>query len=158
MAMVFVNGTPPISGNLDEIDHKIIAALQQDGRMAFAQIAEQLGVSPGMVRIRYNRLVEMGILRVVAITNPLRMGFGTMALIGIKVEGDKLLAVADRVASLEEVIYLIVVSGAYDIIAEVVCRDQEHLLRFLTERLYKIEGIRESESFMHLKIVKEVYF
>jgi Lrp/AsnC family transcriptional regulator, regulator for asnA, asnC and gidA len=147
---------PP--GELDEIDHRIIAILQQDGRAPFAQIAQQLSVSPGMIRVRYNRLVEMGVLHVLAITNPLRMGFQTMALIGIKTEGDKLLEVADKIAALDEVIYLIVVSGAYDIIAEIVCRDHIHLLQFLTERLYKIEGVRESESFMHLKIVKEVYF
>ncbi len=143
---------------LDAIDHKIIAALQQDGRMAFAQIAEQLNVSPGMIRVRYNHLVEMGVLRIVAITDPLRMGYNTMALIGIKTEGEKLLDVADRIAQLDEVIYLILVSGSYDIIAEVMCRDQHHLLQFLTDRLYQIDGVRESESFIHLKIVKEVYF
>jgi Lrp/AsnC family transcriptional regulator for asnA, asnC and gidA len=153
-----VNGNGTIPGDLDEIDRQIIAALQKDGREAFAQIAERLGVSPGMIRVRYNRLVEMGVLRVVAITNPLRMGYNTMALIGIKVEGGKLMEAASQVAALDEVIYLIVVSGAYDIIAEVMCRDREHLLQFLTDRLYKIDGVRESETFMHLKIVKEVYF
>jgi Lrp/AsnC family transcriptional regulator, regulator for asnA, asnC and gidA len=147
-----------LTNDLDEIDHKIIVALQQDGRLALAQIAEQLNVSPGMIRVRYNRLMEMGVLRIVAITNPLRMGYTTMALIGIKTEGEKLLEVADKIAALDEVIYLIIVSGAYDIIAEVVCRDQNHLLQFLTERLYQIDGVRESESFIHLKIVKEVYF
>jgi Lrp/AsnC family transcriptional regulator for asnA, asnC and gidA len=146
------------SNGLDEIDHQIISILQQDGRVPFAQIAEELKVSAGMIRVRYNRLVEMGVLRVVAITNPLRMGYQTMALIGIKADGNHLLDIADQISALDEVIYLIVVSGAYDIIAEIVCRDQKHLLQFLTERLYKIEGVRESESFMHLKIVKEVYF
>lgn len=155
--MVNSNSTPP-DGGLDEIDHQIIAALQKDGREAFAQIAERLKVSPGMIRTRYNRLVEMGVLRVVAITNPLRMGFNTMALIGIKAEGGKLMEVASQVAALDEVIYLIVVSGSYDIIAEVVCRNQDDLLQFLTNRLYKIDGVRETESFMHLKIMKEVYF
>ncbi len=146
------------STELDDIDRQIIAILQQDGRASFAEIADQLKVSAGMVRVRYNRLVEKGLLRVMAITNPLRIGYQTMALIGIKAEGTRLLEVADQIAALDEVIYLIVVSGAYDIIAEVVCRDQNHLLQFLTERLYKIEGVRESESFMHLKIVKEIYF
>jgi Lrp/AsnC family transcriptional regulator for asnA, asnC and gidA len=155
--MVNINSTTPDS-DLDEIDRQIIAALQKDGREAFAQIAERLEVSPGMIRARYNRLVEMGVLRVVAITNPLRMGYTKMALIGIKAEGGKLMEVASQIAALDEVIYLIVVSGAYDIIAEVVCRDQDDLLQFLTERLYKIDGVRESESFMHLKIMKEVYF
>ncbi len=147
-----------LTTELDEIDRSIIFALQQDGRLALAQIAKQLVVSPGMIRVRYNRLVEMGVLRIVAITNPLRMGYNTMALIGIKAQGEKLLEVADKIAALDEIIYLIVVSGAYDIIAEAVCRDQQHLLQFLTERLYQIDGIRESESFIHLKIVKEVYF
>ncbi len=146
------------SNDLDDIDQQIISLLQQDGRASFAEVAGQLKVSAGMVRVRYNRLVEKGVLRVMAITNPLRMGYSTMALIGIKADGPRLLEVAERIAALEEVIYLIVVSGAYDIIAEIVCRDQNHLLQFLTERLYKIEGVRESESFMHLKIVKEIYF
>ena len=143
---------------LDEIDRQIVNLLRQDGRMPFAQIAQQLNVSPGMIRVRYNRLVEMGCMQVVAITNPLRLGFRTMALIGIRADGSKMLSVAEQVAKLEEVIYLIVVSGAYDIMAEVVCRDQDHLLHFLSEKLYAIDGVRESESFIHLKIVKEVYF
>jgi len=150
------NSTP--GGELDEIDQKIIERLHADGRAPFAQIAQELKVSPGKIRAHYNRLVETGVLRIAAITNPLRMGYQTMALIGIKTEGAKLLEVAEQIAALDEVIYLIVVSGAYDILCEVVCRDQKHLLQFLTERLYKIEGVRESESFMHLKIVKEVYF
>src|SRR5215212_9274827 len=142
----------------DKIDLQIIDALQQDGRVAFAQIAEQLNVSPGMIRLRYNRLVEQGYLKVVAITNPLRMGFKAMAMIGIRVEGSKLLAAAEKVAKLDEVIYLVVSSGRFGWFAEVVCRDHEDLLRFITEKLSTIDGIRESESFMHLKIVKEVYF
>ncbi len=75
-----------------------------------------------------------------------------------RLTASELLEIADKIATLDEVIYLIVVSGAYDIFAEIVCRDQNHLLQFLTERLHKIEGVREAESFMHLKIVKEVYF
>jgi len=144
--------------NLDEIDRFIIDALRQDGRTPFAQIAEQLNVSPGMIRVRYNRLIKLGLVRVVAITNPLRMGFKTMAIIGIRSDGRKLLKVARKISALEEVVYLIVVSGRFEIIAEVVCRDHEDLLRFMTEKLYAIEGVRETESFIHLKIEKEVYF
>lgn len=143
---------------LDDIDTQIIDALQKDGRAAFSQIAARLNVSPGMIRQRYSRLVEQGILKVVAITNPLRMGFKTMAMIGIRADGSKLLDVAEEVADLEEVIYMIVTSGRFDIFAEVVCRDHEHLLRFITEKLSTIDGVRESESFMHLKIIKEIYF
>jgi Lrp/AsnC family transcriptional regulator for asnA, asnC and gidA len=156
-AMVNTNGIPS-DRELDEIDQQIISALQKDGREAFAQIAERLKVSPGMIRVRYNRLVDLCVLRVVAITNPLRMGFKTMAMIGIKVDIGRLMEIANRVAALDEVIYLIVASGRFDIVAEVVCFDQDDLLRFLTERLAMIEGIRETESFVHLKIIKEVYF
>jgi len=144
--------------NLDETDLKIIESLRKDGRVAFTQIAEQLNVSPGMIRQRYNRLVEQGYLKVVAITNPLRMGFTTMAMIGIRVDGSKLLTVAEKISRLDEVIYMTISSGRFDIFAEVVCRNHEDLLRFITEKLSVIDGVRESESFMHLKIIKEVYF
>jgi Lrp/AsnC family transcriptional regulator, regulator for asnA, asnC and gidA len=154
MENVIVN----LTSETDEIDLQIIDALQKDGRVAFAQIAEQLNVSPGMIRLRYNRLLEQGFLRVVAITNPLRMGFKTMAMIGIRVEGSKLLEVAEKISKFEEVIYLVISSGRFDLFAEVVCRDHEDLLRFITERLSTVDGVRETESFMHLKIAKEVYF
>lgn len=152
-----INNISPMDG-LDQIDLQILELLRRDGRMAFAQIAEQLNVSPGMIRIRYNRMVEMGFLKVAAISNPLRMGFKTMALIGIRTDGEHMLEVAEKVAKLDEVVYLIIVSGRYDIMIEVFCRDHAELVRFLTEKLYKIEGVRESESFMHLKIIKEIYF
>jgi Lrp/AsnC family transcriptional regulator for asnA, asnC and gidA len=142
---------------LDQIDEKILKALRADGREAFSQIAEQLNVSPGMIRQRYNRLVELGYLKVVAVTNPLKMGMRTMALIGVRTTGDRMLQVADQIAEFPEVVYLIVVSGRYDLMLEVMCRDHAELLQFLTEKLYRIEGVRETESFMHLKIVKEVY-
>jgi Lrp/AsnC family transcriptional regulator for asnA, asnC and gidA len=144
--------------NLDETDLNIIDALRRDGRVAFAQVAEQLGVSPGMIRQRYTRLVDQGFLKVVAITNPIRMGYKTMAMIGIRVDGSKLLGVAEKISKLDEVIYLVISSGRFDVFAEVVCRDHEDLLRFITEKLSTIDGVRESESFMHLKIMKEVYF
>lgn len=143
---------------LDTIDLQIIAALQKNGRESFAKIAKRLSVSAGMIRIRYNRLLQMGVVKVIAVTNPLRTGYNMTALIGVRVEGDKLLKVADDIARLEEVIYLTVVSGAYDLLLEVVCRDNEHLYSFLTNHLYKIDGIRESESFIYLKILKEIYF
>ena len=146
------------SERLDDIDQYLLDALRKDGREAFSQIAEQLNVSPGMIRQRYNRLVEEGYLKVVAITNPIQRGFKTMALIGVHTEGYRMLEVADKIAKLSEVVYLVVVSGRYDIMIEVFCRDHEELLKFITEKLYRIEGVRDTEAFMHLKIVKEVYF
>jgi Lrp/AsnC family transcriptional regulator for asnA, asnC and gidA len=150
-------GNSNVAG-LDETDQQILDALRQDGRTPFAQIADQLGVSPGMIRMRYNRLVEMGFLKVVAITNPLRMGYKAMAMIGIRTEGEKMLEVAEKIAEFDEVVYLIVTSGRFDILVEVFCIDHADLLRFITENLYGIDGVRESESFIQLKIVKEVYF
>jgi Lrp/AsnC family transcriptional regulator for asnA, asnC and gidA len=143
---------------LDSTDLFIIDSLRQDGRTAFAQIAEQLKVSPGMIRVRYNRLVELGFVKVVAITNPLRMGYDSMAMIGIRVDGSRLLQVAGQIASFDEVVYLVITSGAYDMMIEVISRTRADLLRFLTEKLYTVEGVRESESFVHLKIVKEIYY
>ncbi len=147
---------PP--NGLDEVDRYLIEALRKDGREPFAQIAERLGVSPGMIRQRYSRLVEQGYLKVVAITNPIQHGWKMMAMIGIRTDGNRMLEVAGQVARLEEVIYLVVVSGRFEILAEVFCRDNEDLLRFLTERLYAIQGVRETETFIHLRIVKEIYF
>jgi Lrp/AsnC family transcriptional regulator for asnA, asnC and gidA len=155
--MESINGSGQ-SGRLDNIDQHIIEAMRKDGREAFAQIAEQLNVSPGMIRQRYNRLVELGYLKVVAVTNPLMMGMRTMALIGIRTDGRKMLQVAENVAKLNEVVYLVVVSGRYDIMAEVFCKDDEDMLKFLTEKLAKVDGIRETETFMHMKIMKEIYF
>lgn len=147
----------PFPSDLDEIDQKIIQALQKDGRTAFSQIAKQLNVSPGMIRIRYNRLVELGYLRIVAITNPLNVGYNAMALICVRVEGSKLLEAAKLIAAMDEVVYLVIISGRYDIVIEVMCVNQDDLLRFLVEKLYKVDGVKDSETFMHLKILKEIY-
>lgn len=143
---------------LDKIDLYIIQAMREDGREAFAQIAEKLNVSPGMIRQRYNRLVKLGYIKVVAVTNPLMMGKRTMAMIGIRTDGRRMLEVANKLIKFDEVVYIVVVSGRYDIMVEVFCSDHEDLLKFLTEKLAKVEGVRETESFMHLKIIKEIYF
>ena len=146
------------AATLDETDLRVLEILRKDGRATFAEIAAQLLVSPGTIRQRYNRLVDQGYLKVVAITNPVHRGLKTMALIGIRTDGTQMLKVADKIAKLKEVVYLVVVSGRYDIMIEVFCRDHEDLLKFVTEKLYGIDGVRETETFMHLKIVKEVYF
>jgi Lrp/AsnC family transcriptional regulator for asnA, asnC and gidA len=98
--------------SIDKIDQKIIVLLHEDGRMPFSQLAEKLNVSPGMIRMRYNHLMEMGFLRVAAITNPLRLGYKTMAMIGIRVDGSKLLKAVEKIGELDEVIYLIITSGS----------------------------------------------
>lgn len=143
---------------LDDIDRHIISAMRADGRVAFAQIAEQLNVSAGMIRQRYNRLVELGYLKVVAATNPLMMGKRTMAMIGVRTDGQKMFDVANALEKFDEVVYIVSVSGRYDLMVEVFCRDNEDLLAFMTEKLAKVDGVRETESFIYLKILKEIYF
>lgn len=142
---------------IDDIDRQIIEALKEDGRTPFARIADRLGVSPGMVRQRVHHLIQDGVLQVVAVTNPLLMGYHMMALIGIKADGNRLHEIARQIASFEEVIYLVLCTGSYDLLAEVICHDNAHLLRFLTERLYAVKGVRDTETFIYLDIVKEVY-
>ena len=142
---------------VDEIDLKIINFLNKDGRTPFAQIAKELGVSTGMIRQRYQRLVQEGVLQIVAITNPLLMGFATMAQIGVKADVSRLEEIADEIAEFEEVIYLVLLTGSYDLHVEVVCRDKAHLLNFLTKKLHAIEGVKEAETFMYLRIAKENY-
>jgi len=142
---------------IDDIDRQIIATLKEDGRMPFAQIARRLGISPGMVRQRFHRLAQDGVLQVVPVTNPTLMGYHMMALIGVRADGNRLREIARQLASFEEIIYLVICTGTYDILAEVICRDNAHLLQFLTERLRAVEGVRDTETFIYLEIVKEVY-
>lgn len=147
----------PISKDLDEIDRRIINALRYDGRTAFTQIAEELNVSPGMIRSRYNRMVESGILKVMAITNPINMGYQAMALIGVRCDGSQIMTIAEKISAIDEAVYVVITNGRFDILVEVMCRDQAELLHFLTEKLYRIEGVHETETFINLKIVKESY-
>lgn len=141
----------------DDVDLQIIEILNEDGRASFAQIANTIGVSPGMIRQRYNRLVEEGIVQVVAITNSMRMGLTTMAQIGVKVDVSRMQEIADQIAEFEEVIYLVLLTGSYDLFVEVVCRDKDHLLDFLTHKLHSVDGVKEAETFIYLRIAKEVY-
>jgi len=146
-----------LSSRLDDIDLKIITILNEDGRTPFSQIAQRLNVSTGMIRQRYHRLVQEGVLQVVAVTNPMLMGFTTMAQIGVKVDVSRLQEIADQIANFEEVIYLVLLTGSYDLHIEVVCRDKSHLLDFLTNKLHSVEGIKDTETFICMRIAKEVY-
>lgn len=142
---------------LDAMDRAIIRALKNDGRLPFSTIAAQLHVSPGMIRQRVQRLMDAGVLQFVAVTHPLRTGYHTMALIGVKADGHRLREIANQIAAFEEVIYLAITSGTYNFLVEVTCVDNADLLRFLSEKLYSVEGVREAETFIYLDIVKEIY-
>src|SRR6187431_3485347 len=145
------------TGEVSDLDKRIIEHLQEDGRRPFTQIAADLGVSEAAVRARTNRLIERGILQVVGVTDPLKLGFQQMAMIGIRCESDRLVSVAEQVAEMPEVDYVVITAGTYDLLIETVCEDNEALLRFLTERLRSIEGVRETETFVYLRMVKQTY-
>lgn len=149
----------PVQGRyrLDSVDQGILAALKEDGRLPFAEIARRLDVSAGMVRQRYFDLVEKGILQVVAVTNPTLLGYNTMALVGVRVDGHRLREIARQMAGFEEVVYLVLCTGTFDILVEVVCHDNAHLLQFLTEHLRAIDGVVHTETIIYLEIVKETY-
>jgi len=139
------------------LDKRIIEHLQQDGRRPFTQIAGDLGVSEAAVRARTNRLVERGILQVVGVTDPLRLGFQQMAMIGIRCERDKLVEVSERIAEMPEVDYVVITAGSYDLLIETVCEDNEALLRFLADKLRQVDGVRDTETFVYLRMVKQTY-
>ncbi len=142
---------------LDDLDKAIIKCLQLDGRRPYAQIGRELKVPEATVRQRAERLISRSIVQVVGVTDPLAMGFQQPAFIGLKVDASRLDAIAQRLAALEEVTYVVVTAGRYDLICEVVCEDNDHLLRVLTERVAEIEGIRATETMVELRFIKESY-
>ncbi|MGH2493675.1 MAG: Lrp/AsnC family transcriptional regulator [Ktedonobacteraceae bacterium] len=140
---------------IDEIDQRIIEALQLDGRRPFTKLAAELGISEASVRQRVANLINNQVMQIVAITNPLKMGFSLASMISIRVSGDRLLEVAREISAFDEVIYLIITAGSSDLLAEVVCQDNDHLLSFLTEKLYKVPGVQQTETYMYLRVVKQ---
>jgi Lrp/AsnC family transcriptional regulator for asnA, asnC and gidA len=142
---------------LDDLDKGIIRCLQLDGRRPYAQIGRELKVPEATVRQRAERLISRGVVQVVGVTDPLAMGFQQPALIGLKVDASKLEQIAEKIAALDEVTYLVVTAGRFDLMCEVVCEDNEHLMRVLTEDLAKIRGIRSTETMVELRFVKESY-
>lgn len=143
--------------DVSELDKRIIEHLQQDGRRPFTQIAAELGVSEAAIRARTNRLVERGILQIVGVTDPLKLGFQQMAMVGIRCERDRLVSVAEAVSAFPEVDYVVITAGTYDVLIEVVCEDNAALLDFLAEKLRAVEGVRDTETFVYLRMVKQTY-
>jgi Lrp/AsnC family transcriptional regulator, regulator for asnA, asnC and gidA len=142
---------------LDDLDKAIIRCLQLDGRRPYAQIGRELKVPEATVRQRAERLISRRVVQVVGVTDPLAMGFQQPALIGLKVDAVRLDEIAQKIAALDEVTYLVVTAGRFDLMCEVVCEDNDHLLRVLTEDLAKIRGIRSTETLVELRFVKESY-
>jgi Lrp/AsnC family transcriptional regulator, regulator for asnA, asnC and gidA len=142
--------------NVDAVGKRLIEELQQDGRRSYAALAKTVGLSEAAVRQRVHRMAEAGVMQVVAVTDPLQLGFTRQAMVGLRVEGD-LVKVAEEVAGIEEVDYVVVTAGSFDILAELVCEDDDHLLRVLSERIRVLPGVRDTETFVYLKLAKQTY-
>jgi Lrp/AsnC family transcriptional regulator for asnA, asnC and gidA len=141
---------------LDDVSKAIIEQLQQDGRRSYAAIGKVVGLSEAAVRQRVQRLIEAGVMQVVAVTDPLELGFARQAMVGIRATGP-LEKVADAIAELDEVDYVVVTAGTYDLLVEVVCVSDEHLLELISERIRAIEGVTATETFMYLSLRKQTY-
>lgn len=141
---------------LDDASKAIIEQLQQDGRRPYATIGKAVGLSEAAVRQRVSKLLETGVMQIVAVTDPLQVGFNREAMIGIEVDGD-MEAVADLLSLMDEISYIILTAGSFDIILEVVCEDDEALLEVINRKIRAIPGVRRTETFMYLKLRKQSY-
>jgi Lrp/AsnC family transcriptional regulator for asnA, asnC and gidA len=144
------------SALLDAPNRAIIEALQRDGRQPYGAIAEAVGLSEAAVRRRVQRLRESGIMQIVAVTDPLQLGFTRQAMVGISVEGDSR-KVAEKLSGMQEVDYVVMCAGSFDILVEIVCEDDERLLHVLNDSVRSIPGVRATETFLYLKLAKQTY-
>jgi Lrp/AsnC family transcriptional regulator, regulator for asnA, asnC and gidA len=148
-------GVPANGLVLDDISKLIIEQLQADGRRSYAAIGKAVGLSEAAVRQRVQRLHEAGVMQIVAVTDPLRLGFRRQAMIGLKCDGD-LEVVAGQLAALEEIDYVVITAGSFDLLLEVVCEDDDHLLEILS-RVRGVASVTSTETLVYLKLCKQTY-
>jgi Lrp/AsnC family transcriptional regulator for asnA, asnC and gidA len=141
---------------LDEVAKSIIEQLQQDGRRSYAAIGKAVGLSEAAVRQRVQRLTESGVMQIVAVTDPLQLGFDRQAMIGLNVEG-ALEPVAEALAAMDEIDYVVITAGGFDLLCEVVCESDAQLLELLSSRIRAVPGVRSTQTFMYLKLAKQTY-
>jgi len=141
---------------LDDTSKAIIEQLQQDGRRPYATIGKAVGLSEAAVRQRVQKLVESGIVQIVAVTDPQQIGLARQLMIGINCDGD-VEAVADQLCAIPELVYVVLTAGSFDLLAEAVVVDDEHLLELVNDRIRKLPGVRRTETFMYLKLSKQTY-
>ena len=145
--------TDPI---LDDVNKLIIEQLQRDGRMSYAALAKVVGLSEAAVRQRVQRLLDNGVMQIVAVTDPLTLGFARQVMVGLKVTGD-MRPIAEALSKIAEVDYVVICAGAYDLLAELVCTDDDHLLVLLNDQIRMISGVTATETFVYLKLAKQTY-
>jgi len=142
--------------SLDDIDKAIINELQVDGRMAFSQLGPKVGLSQAAVRQRVNRLTERGVIQIVAVTDPLSLGLTTQAMVGVTVSGD-VRQVAAAIGAMEEAEYVLVTTGRYDVLAEVLCKNNESLLNLVNDKILGLSGVTGTEVFSILRMEKMTF-
>ena len=144
------------AAQLDDVSKAIIEQLQEDGRRSYAEIGKAVGLSEAAVRQRVQKLTDAGVMQVVAVTDPMQLGFYRQAMIGLRCSGDTR-AIADALAKLQAVDYVVLTAGSFDIMAEVVCESDEDLINLLNEQIRKLEGVVSTETFVYLKLHKQLY-
>jgi Lrp/AsnC family transcriptional regulator for asnA, asnC and gidA len=148
--------TSAISGPLDAVSKRIVELLQDDGRKPFVTIAREVGLSEAAVRQRVQKLIDADVMQIVAVTDPLQVGFSRQAMIGVRVAGD-VARVAEALCDLSEVSYVVTTAGSFDLLVEVVCEDDDHLLDLLMGRIRSLDGVTSTETFVYLKLNKQHY-
>ncbi|WP_202239249.1 Lrp/AsnC family transcriptional regulator [Actinacidiphila reveromycinica] len=144
------------AASIDAVSKAIIEQLQEDGRRPYAAIGKAVGLSEAAVRQRVQKLLDQGVMQIVAVTDPLTVGFRRQAMVGVNVEGD-LEPVADALAALDEVEYVVLTAGSFDLLVEIVCEDDDHLLEMINKRIRALPGVRSTETFVYLKLRKQTY-
>jgi Lrp/AsnC family transcriptional regulator, regulator for asnA, asnC and gidA len=144
------------NGVLDNTSRHIVEQLQQDGRRSYAAIARAVGLSEAAVRQRVQRLLDERIIQIAAVTDPRAVGFTRQAMIGVKVDGD-MRQVADKLALVPEADYVVICAGSFDLLVEVICVDDAHLLQVVDGAIRSIPGVQRTETFVYLKVAKETY-
>lgn len=141
---------------LDDVSKTIVELLQEDGRRSYSDIGRTVGLSEAAVRQRVQRLTDAGVMQIVAVTDPMQLGFRRQAMIGISVSGDTRL-VAEEIAEIPAIDYVVITVGSFDILAEVVCEDDEDLLALINDRIRPIDGVLSTETFIYAKLQKQLY-
>ena len=149
------NGSGAVRVLLDDISKEIIEQLQQDGRRSYAAIGKAVGLSEAAVRQRVQRLIDGGAMQIVAVTDPMTLGFRRQTMIGVRCSGD-LDRVADQLAAMDEIDYVVIIAGSFDLLIEVVCEDDDQLLEILS-RVRTIPSVTATETFVYLKLRKQTY-
>lgn len=152
--------TPPSKAakpvQLDDVSKAIIEQLQVDGRRSYAEIGKAVGLSEAAVRQRVQKLTESGVMQVVAVTDPMQLGFYRQAMIGLRVSGDTTV-IAERLSRIPGVDYVVLTAGSFDILAEVVCENDDDLIELLNRDIREIPGVQSTETFVYLKLQKQFY-